>query len=264
MPEIILNPVVDTLDGVPETHRDLYEDRDGKFVLSKPIKIDDPTELRSALAQERELRKKASEASKNLPPEIQEKIKKADELERREMERQGQYQELLKGNEEKFKAELSKREERISVLTSSLEASAKRNTATAVLNAARGDVEGLLPHVLPQLRAVESETAPGEFEVWVIDPKKPNEPRLNAKGQPMSVEDLVGELREHRTLSKLFDASPASGPGGGGSNFRPGQPRIVTLTPEEAKNPKRYQQLKEQAKKGEIDGVVDAQGRRLF
>ncbi|GAB1340889.1 hypothetical protein [Gemmatimonas sp.] len=263
MPEIVLNPVVDSLDDVHESHRDLYENRDGKFVISKPIKIDDPTELRSALAQERELRKKASEASKNLPPDIQEKIKKADELERRELERKGEYERSLKSVEERLTAANQKTEERNKLLSGALETTLTRNAATIALNAARGDVEGLLPHLLPILRAVEDPQVPGRFDVIVVDPKNPNEPKLNGKMQPMTIEEAVAELRDHRSLSKLFDATPASGPGGNGSTFRAGQQRIVKLTDAEAKDPRRYEQLKEQKRKGEIDGAEDHLGRRL-
>jgi hypothetical protein len=265
MPEIILNPVVDSLDGVPESHRDLYEARDGgQFVLAKPVRIDDAAELKGALAQEREARRKLAEKSGQLPPEIQEKVRKAEELERRELERQGEYQKLLQTNEERFKGEITKREERIGQLSSTLERTLTTNAATIAISSARGDVEGLLPHIMPALRTIEEPAGSGNYEVMVIDPKNPDQPRLNAKGQPMTVEELVAEKREHRTLSKLFDASPASGSGGQGSSFRPGQPRIVTLTADEAKDPRRYQQLKAAKQKGEIEGVVDHEGRRLM
>lgn len=264
MPEILLNPVVENIDEVPESHRELYEARDGKHYLAKPIKLDDTAELRSALAQERELRKKTAAEAKNLPPEVQEKLKKADELERREMERKGEYDRSLKSLEERLSAKAQQAEERTKIVTGALERTITQNAATVALNAARGDVEGLLPHLLPMLRAVEDPSQPGKFDVIVVDPAKGGtEQKLNEKMQPMSIEEAVNELRGHRSLSKLFDASPASGPGGIGSSFRAGQPRIVKLTADEAKDPRRYEMLKEQVRKGEIDGAEDHLGRRL-
>lgn len=264
MPQVEISPVVDTLDNIPESYRGSYEHRDGRYVLAKPLVIDDPAELRGALQQERRQRRELAEKSGQLPPEVEERLRKADELEQAELTRRGEFDKILGQTRKKFETEIATREERIGQLSSSLQRTLVQNAATSAINAARGDVEGLMPHIAPHLKAIESKDKPGTFELFVMDRDNPDQPRLNAKGQPMTVEELVAEKREHRTLSKLFEASPASGPGGNGSSFRPGQPRIVTLTAEEAKDPRRYQQLKQAKAKGEIEAVVDHEGRRLM
>lgn len=263
MPEIILQPVVDSLDQVAESHRDLYEERDSKFVLSKPIKIDDPAEIRSALAQERETRRQLAQQVKDLPPDAKDKLKKLDELERNELERKGRFDELIKTNEEKWKTERESLTKRISTLESGSQQKTRTNDATASINEARGSVKGLLPHVMPHLKTVEEPEGSGEYKTYVIDPAKPDEARLNAKGQPMTLAELHEEFRADPVLAKLYDASPASGPGGGGSQFKTGSKRVIELTAEEAKDPRKYEQLKAMKQKGEIDGAVDHMGRSL-
>lgn len=265
MPELVLQPVVDKIDAVPESHRELYEEREGKFVLSKPVKIDDPKELKGALAQEREMRRQLAEKVGDLPDDWKERIRKADEYEKQELERKGEYQELLKSTEDRYKGEIGKREERITLLTGTLERTMVVNSATNALNAVSAPVKALLPHVLPHLQAVENAERPGEFEVFVKDPKDPRKMRVDLKtNEPFTVEQLIEELRADDQLSKLFPASPANGSGGAGSGFsRSGNSRIVKLSEEEAKDPQRYKQLREQKSKGEIDGAVDHLGRRL-
>ncbi len=264
MPEIVLSPVVDTIEEVVESHRDLYEARDGKFVLAKPVKLEDVAGLRSALDSERKLARDLAAKAKDLPPDVQERLKKAEELERLEAERKGEYQKLLQTNEEKSKAAIAERDARIQQVTTEFTSTLMENTATRALDAAGGSVEGLLPHVLPELRAVEDPAKPGKFVVIVVDKKDPSKERLNSKAQPMTVEELIAEKREHPTLALLFKASPASGSGGSGSRFTPGQPRLVRVTREEVKDPARYAALKAQKEKGEIDGVMLDDGRRLI
>jgi hypothetical protein len=264
MPEILLSPVVDSIDSVPESHRDLYEERDGKHVLAKPIKIDDPSEIKSALASERKLRQELAGKVGQLPDDVKAKLAKAEEIERKEMERQGQYQELIKTAEQKAQTEIQKYQARADKLSTTLTRTLESNAATNAINAAGGIVKGLLPHVLPELKAVENPDREGEFTVYVINPSDPSKPRTNLKtGEPLTVEELIAEKREDDVLSKLFAASAASGSGGGGSSFTKGSPRIVKLSADEAKDTKRYQQLKEQKAKGEIDGAIDDKGRRI-
>jgi hypothetical protein len=264
MPEIILSPVVDSLETVPESYRDLYEERDGKHILGKPIRIDDVSEIKGALANERRLRQELAGKAGQLPDEVKVKLQKAEELERKELERQGQYQELIKSAEQKAATEIQKYQQRADRLSTTLTRTLETNAATSAINSAGGIVKGLLPHVLPELKAVENPDREGEFTVYVIDPKAPDKPRLNLKtGEPLTVDELIAEKREDDVLAKLFSASPATGSGGGGSNFAKGSARIVKLTAEEAKDTKRYQQLKDQKAKGEIDGAIDHMGRKI-
>lgn len=264
MSDIVLSPVVDNIEDVPESHRELYEARDGKHVLAKPIKLEDVSGLRSALDSERRLARDLAAQSKTLPPDVQERLKKAEELERQEAERKGEYQKLLQSNEEKTKAAIAERDARLQQVTTEYTTTLVENAATKALDSARGSVEGLLPHVLPELRSVEDPNKPGKFIVIVVDKKDPTKERMNAKALPMTIDELIAEKRESPVLSKFFEASPASGSGGQGSRFAPGQPRIVRLTAEESKDRAKYLELKDKKQKGEIDGALDHNGRRLI
>lgn len=268
MPDIVLNPVVDSLETVPESYRENYEQRDDKFVLSKPIKIEDTGGLKGALEGERKTLKELREQLgkyKDLPPDVQDRLKKLEQVEVQEAERKGEYQKLIQQNEEKFSTQIKSKEDRISQLVTAISDSAVESTATAAINALDGEVEGLLPHVLPHLRAVEDPNKPGKFTVFVIDKKDPTKERLGPKGQPMTPEELVvADFKEHKVLSKLFRASQASGGNAPGNRFVAPGSRIVKISNDDAKNPERYKQLKAQREKGEIDGVVTEDGRRFL
>jgi len=66
MPSVTIDPVVDSLDTVPETLRASYEEREGKFVLTKPVQFDDAAEVKGALAKERAAAADAKRQAKEL------------------------------------------------------------------------------------------------------------------------------------------------------------------------------------------------------
>lgn len=70
MPVVAIQPVVESLDTVPEPFRAAYEERDGKFVLAKPIEIDDAAEVKGALAKERESAREATRIAKEREAEL--------------------------------------------------------------------------------------------------------------------------------------------------------------------------------------------------
>lgn len=267
MPDIVLELVVDSLEKVAEPFRASYEERDGKFVLAKPITIEDVAGLKGALNGERETLRGLREQLgkyKDLPPDVQDRLKRLEETETKEAERKGEYAQLIQRNTEKFQGEIKSKEDRIALLTTTITDVMSKNAISAVLDKAGGNVEGLMPHMLPHVLTIEDPNKPGVFNTVVIDPKDPEKERMGPKGSPMTLEELAMEKREHPVLSKLFDAKPASGSGGGGPRFGIGQPRLVQLSAGEEKDPARYAQLKEQKKKGEIDGAVLPDGRRLL
>lgn len=144
------------------------------------------------------------------------------------------------------------RDSQITELQRSLGATEVRTVASDVIRAAGGDVRGLLPIISESLRA--KEIAAGKFRVIVVDPKDPEKERRNARGEPMSVEELVAESREDPLFGRLF--------GHAGEKTR--APRTIRLTAEEARDPKRYRALKEQYARGEIAGVMDHKGNRVI
>jgi hypothetical protein len=183
-----------------------------------------------------------------LPPEIQARLDRLEELERADAEKRGEYQRLTESQKTKHAGELAKRDEQLGRLSQAF----IRSTAERAIRDAKGDIEGLSPHILPFLEAREN--GRGGVDVVVLDPET-KRPRQNIRsGGPMTVDDLVADLRDHRSLGLLFEgAAPRSG-------FRGVGEKVRNLTREQSRDPKLYAQLKEQVARGEISAVYDDRG----
>ncbi len=91
----------------------------------------------------------------------------------------------------------------------------RRGEAIKAITEAGGSTEALLPHILGNLKF--NETDDGKFSVQVVDAE--GNPRIgDAAGNPMTLEQLVGEYKTKDAFAPLFDASGKSGGGakGGG------------------------------------------------
>lgn len=103
----------------------------------------------------------------------------------------------------------------------------RKGAAIEQISAAGGSVEALLPHVLNNLKFVESDD--GKFNVQVVDGDG-NTRVGDAAGNPMTVAQLVGEFKSKDAFAPLFSASGQSGGGaspssGGGGGGAPGKKR---------------------------------------
>lgn len=84
------------------------------------------------------------------------------------------------------------------------------NVATAALAEHKGSVELLLPHVQRHTRL--KETDDGKFVVEVVD--KDGNPRIgDSKGTPMTVGQLVAEMKASDAYGRAFEGTGASGSG---------------------------------------------------
>lgn len=186
----------------------------------------------------------------DLPPEIAARLEQLEQLEQRETERRGEYDKLTQRLTAKHAEDVKRYDTRLSAFERAL----IRAEATSAISAARGDVEALLPHVAGQLRIVEEN---GEITVGVAqEGGKSTRPSLRGRGA-MKAAELVEELRGHRSLGLLFE-------GGDSRVLRTSSDRVVTLSREQSGDSRRYRALKEQVARGEIDRVVDWQGRPLI
>ncbi|ANL84668.1 hypothetical protein [Rhizobium phaseoli] len=135
---------VDSLDDVSEAHRDLYAEKDGKFVLAVDG-LEDNSGLKKALETERETRKKyekdikAWQRTGKSPDEIAELIAGAEEAERLKNEKEGNFDAILKqhqGRWDKEKADLAseleaaRASERSAIINTSLMAALTKAGAT--------------------------------------------------------------------------------------------------------------------------------------
>lgn len=219
-----LKALVDAIDTVPEPARAFYKEADGKFILDvEPVDgfaLEDVSGLKNTLGKEMTLRKKLEKdvvKFKDIDPDkardalarLEElgnidPAKDADKIVNERLE--AAKRQLL----EKHGEELKTRDGRIAGLTKTVESLMVDQVATAALAEAKGAVELLLPHVQRHTRVRED--ANGSFIVEVVD-KDGNARIGNAKGDPMTIKDLVQEMRKSETFGRAFEGTGHTGSG---------------------------------------------------
>jgi hypothetical protein len=202
--------VIDKLEDVAEELRGLYSEKDGKFHLDVDG-IEDTGGLKRALQAERKAREdldkkiKKWEALGKTDEEIAELIRKLDEDEHKDAEKKGEWEKLRAQMNEKHAKELAKRDEQISALRGRLNAELVDAKATSAIAAQKGVPDLLLPHVQRHVKVDEN------FNVLVVDAK--GDPRVNGKGEPLSISELVAEMKSTETYGRAFEGTGHSGGG---------------------------------------------------
>ena len=201
---------VDNLDGIEENIKGLYVEKDGKFVL--PVDgIEDTSALKGALAKERKMAgdlEKQTKAWKSLgktPEEIQELLEAQELRAQTDAERKGEWDKLRAQMNEKHQTELRTKDETIGQMRKRLEAELVDAKATAAIASAKGVPDLLLPIVQRHVKVDDS------FNVVVVDGK--GDPRVNGKGEPLTISDLITEMRASEIYGRAFDGSGQSGSG---------------------------------------------------
>lgn len=205
---------LENLDGVEESVKSLYEEKDGKYVL-KIEGIPQPQQH-----SDEGLRKKVDELLAEKKAE-QQKRKEAEEQARKEAEenarKNGNIEALEKSWGEKFTAretELLNEKQALEAQVYKLTVGSKATELAAKL-AVPGSDSVLLPHISNRLQV---ETVDGEIKIRVLD--------LQGKPSALSIEDLEKEFRANEAFKPLIRASNASGSGasggqGGGATKKP-------------------------------------------
>lgn len=221
----MLKLTVDSLEAVDETYHDLYEPDGDRFKL-KVEGIEDTSGLKSALQKERkerEAREKQAKAWERLgksPEEIEELLEAQARADEAKAEKAGEWDKLKAQMNEKHQSEIKAREDKIAAMRSALERHLVDAAATAAIASEKGVPDLLLPHVQRHVRVVEED---GEFAVKVVDAK--GDPRVDGKGEPLTIADLVKEMKASEIFGRAFEASgntgsgkqPGSGSGGTGT-----------------------------------------------
>lgn len=234
-----LKLVIDKLEDVDEGDRTKYVERDGKFHLDVDgLDIVTREAVQAAIkksneeAKQARLRLKPWETLGVTPEDIQKMRDELTELqslkEQREMteaEKKGQWDELKKQMNEKHAAELSKRDEliraeqaKIGDLKKSIEHHLMNSAALAAISEHKGIAQLLQPVVL---RHIKVEQEGNKFDIKVVDER--GEPRVNGKGDPLTLSEFVGEMQTDPTYGRAFEGTGSSGSGtrpvnnGGGS-----------------------------------------------
>lgn len=212
-----LELIVANLDGVPEALRTLYVADGDKFKLDVSG-IEDTTGLKSALAAERAAAKLATKQATawaslgKSPEEIKALVDAQAKAEADRLAQAGEWETLRKQQSDLHAQALAAMSETVAAKDRAISKNVVDAQAVSAIAAAKGNVKLLMPFVRGALKAVEVQ---GDYVVQVLNDK--GEPRVNAKGDFLSVSDLVSEMRQDTQYGPLFEGSGASG-GGKSSN----------------------------------------------
>lgn len=205
-----LKLIVDTLDDVPEALRGEYVEKDGKFHLGVDG-LEDTGGLKTALQKERadraayEKQVKAWQGLGKTPDEIKELLAAQEKADEDKATRAGEWDKLKAQMNEKHDAALRAKDETITAMRARLNAELVDAKAVAAIAAAKGVPELLLPHVQRHVKVDD------EFNVQVVDGK--GDPRVGAKGEPLTIADLVAEMKASEVFGRAFEGSGQSGSG---------------------------------------------------
>jgi hypothetical protein len=218
-----LKAVVEKLDDAPEAVRSFYQEKDGKFVLGVEeaggFSLEDVSGLKSALHKERGSREQFEREVgrfKDIDPDkAREALAKFEEFSKLDPAKEADK--IAETKLEAIKAqlvgahdtEIKTREERIQRLSGAVDNLTRQQQATAAIAEAKGSVELLLPHVLAHTRVKEGDD--GSFRVEVVDAQ--GNTRINNQADPITVKDLVAEMRANETFARAFDGDGHSGSG---------------------------------------------------
>jgi len=227
--EMALKAVIQKLQDVPEAQRSFYsEGEDGKFHLDAEG-IEDVSGLKSALEAERKERRKherALAAFKDVDPERYNALLRAEEeREAVKAKASGDWEKREAQLIEKHGREIKSKEESLVAAQRTVERALIDAEAARAIAAAKGSVRLLLPEIKQRVKVLKGQD--GEFAIRVVDAE--GTPRIGkvegGKAAPMTIAELVAELREDAELARAFDGSGASGSGaakseGGGGAVR--------------------------------------------
>lgn len=239
-----LKATVTTLDEVDEAHRPLYVESNGKFKLD--VDADPGGALKTALQRERESNGTYKTRLKKLGIEEREDDEVSELLQLGEKAKQGlarsedQIEQVKQQLTKTHQKELEKKVQQINELTTSLERVLRDDAAKTALVTNKGDVDLLLPHVQSKTAIVRDDD--GNY-VARVKGEKDGEFRLNDAGDPMSVDELVAEMRADKKFERAFEGS-----GGSGGGARPDTTGTIPL-PEKGPKGDRMQRLKDQKRR---------------
>ena len=234
-----LKAVVDSLDDVKEGLKEFYtEGDDGKFRLDAEG-VEDVAGLKSALGSERDSRKAAERELKKLagvdPKKFKELLKAEEERQRDKAKDEGDWEAREAQILEKHALALKAKDGEVSAANQAVERHLVDAEATKAIAAAKGSPRLLLPEVKRQVRVVRTDA--GEYVARVVD--KEGTERIgtisDGKANPMTITELVGELKQDKELAGAFTGSGASGSGASETDDKAGGGTVRTIASDDNK-----------------------------
>jgi hypothetical protein len=161
------------------------------------------------LAEKKKLEKEMARFKDIDPDKYRTLTEREAEIEKEKAERAGDWSKREAQLQERFTKETESKDGRIKSLSSALERRLVDAEATSAVAAAKGSPKVLLPHIKAHVKVVEDN---GEFVVQVVDSN--GNPRVgDAKGNPMTIAQLVEELKADPDFARNFEGSGSSGGG---------------------------------------------------
>ena len=220
-----LKAIVDNLDGLAEDVAKEYKQReDAKYVLDvmsvDGLELAEVSKLQSALSKERENSRKATEQLKAFdgldPTKAREALKKLEEMATWTPEQKVKEQiETVKASIiEAHAKEKAALQEKVEKLTKSLQEEMITSVVSQEVAKQKGNVRLLMPHIQKQTRLRDAD---GKFISEVLDTD--GNPRVyGSDGHPMSIGELVAEMKTQDDFASAFEGTGATGSGATGSN----------------------------------------------
>lgn len=178
------------------------------------------TKNRELLGKVKDFEKRLEALPEDFDPERYAQLTKdAEERERAEAERKGEYDKLLVQQREKFEADLTASREEGQQWKGRFEQYRLETELLAELGSAEAFSELAMPHVRAQTRLVEDD---GKFVVRVVD--ESGDPRIGEGSELMTVKELLAEMKATPRYAPLFKGSGAAGSGAAGGSGGGNQP----------------------------------------
>lgn len=229
------NAEVDDVQLVPEQFRGAYVQNGDKFVIADPYKpfTSLVTGLAGSLKASRAEAKTAKGAAKvdlaplaafgTTPAEIAEKVNsQITELTEKLNSGQKLDPEKMRADIAKsFQTQIAEKDQTIASMNKSLNTHLVSSEATRAIAENKGVPDLLLPHIERQVKVVVEN---GTYKSVVVD--KDGDTRISGTtGQPMTISELVKEMKATTTFGRAFESEAAQGTG-----TRPGVKTPVSPT----------------------------------
>lgn len=176
------------------------------------------------LGKMKQLKEKVSAIPEDFDPEKWNELKALLDKKNKGQQEPGEEErikQLREQLEQQYQEKLTEVEQQAKTYKSALEQRLLDGAAVEALSKAKGNVDLLLPHVKSHLRVVEED---GKFHVVVVDDAGEIRYSLDPKraGQPMSVGELVAEMKAKDAYAPAFEFDNAGGgaSGSGRSGMR--------------------------------------------
>lgn len=245
---LLENKTVQTLDGVPADFQPFYKQTENGYTIDdENAAVKSAFSIITGLANSLNTARGEADRYKSQVVDLSPlsdygdnptSIKTAISTKLEELQNQLAGNEDAKLNLETIKADLAKghakevekKDARITALLGQLENLLLTNEATRAISDAKGDVDLLMPWIRQNAKTIEED---GLFKVFVVD-QDGNRRYSASSGSPMSINELVTEMKGQPKYARLFESETRHGGGmnPNSTNKAPG-PQKKDMSPSE-------------------------------